>query len=102
MQGKIMVEVNRQDLEKQFGKKYGHYLASPMYNRIGGKLKQIKSHKGGNRYVSGIPSIRELVHYDIDKCIDAFNTMLANQPRTQKQVDNYTKAIKSLKIMKEL
>jgi hypothetical protein len=42
-----MVEVNRQDLEKQFGKKYGHYLASLMYNRIGGKLKQIKSHKGG-------------------------------------------------------
>jgi hypothetical protein len=65
-------------------------------------LNRLKVIKVANRYVSGIPSIRELVHYDIDKCIDAFNTMLANQPRAQKQVDNYTKAIKSLKIMKEL
>lgn len=97
-----MTEVNRQDLEKQFGKRYGHYLASLIYNNIGGRLKQIRTSNGGNRYASGIPSIRELVHYDIDKCIDAFGTMLANQPRTKLQVDNYTKAIKSLKIMKEL
>lgn len=64
-----MREVNRDILVNAFGYKYGNYLASLLYRKIGGKERQIVTTNGGNRYISGVKTIRMIIHYDINECI---------------------------------